>query len=379
MSLGLEQAGFQLLGGVDRDQQVLDTHKANFPGVPTLRCDLFSATGADVRNGLNLEDTSIDLLAGGPPCQGFSSGGKRGEVAKLDPRNQGIMSFARLVGDLRPRYFLMENVRGFLFQDHEALRGQFTSYLEEAGYRVLGFRLLNAADYGVPQRRERAFVLGCLDGEDVPNYPSKRRGRKPTVRSAIADLAVLDARSKDPDIDVYKGRLGTASAYARRLRVARNGGRVLALTGCLRTVHSAEVERRFRATSPGGQEPVSRFFRLAWGGVSPTIRAGTGPEHGSHTAPRPIHPRRARCITVREAARLHTFPDWFVFRGTRWHGFRQIGNSVPPMLAKAVAAEVARVCGRSPDPNRRAMKAEGFEWPPRRWMHGRPSGSSSGC
>ena len=247
------------------------------------------------------------------------------------------MAFARLSAELRPRYFLMENVRGFLFLDYDDLRTQFLDFLRNAGYQVSGFLQLNAADYGVPQRRERAFVVGCLDGERLPEYPKRRGGRKPTVRSAITDLAMLDTLELDPNNDVYAGPLGKASAYARKLRQERYGGNFSSLTGCMRSLHSAEVVERFGSTSPGCQEPISRFFRLAWSGVCPTIRAGTGPDHGSHTAPRPIHPDMPRCITVREAARLHSFPDWFQFHASRWHGFRQIGNSVPPLLAQAVA------------------------------------------
>ena len=228
LSLGLSQAGFQLVGGADLDEQTLETHKLNFPGVPTHPCDLFEETGSAIRKGLGLGTKVIDLLAGGPPCQGFSTGGVR---AKSDPRNQGIMAFARLVEELRPRYFLMENVRGFLFRDHEELRGAFTKGLKAAGYKVLDFRLLNAADYGVPQRRERAFVMGCIEEETLPAYPLRQRGRRPTVRSAITDLRVLDECADDPEVDVYNGKLGKPSAYGQRLRGARDGGRKFASVG----------------------------------------------------------------------------------------------------------------------------------------------------
>ena len=115
-----------------------------------------------------------------------------------------------------------------------------------------------------------------------------------------------------------------------------------ALTGCLLTRHSDLTKARFSATAPGSVEPVSRFFRLPTDGAARTIRAGTTKEQGSFTAPRPIHPKEPRCITTREAARLHSFPDWFRFHVTKWHGFRQVGNSVPPFLAKAVAKTIFR-------------------------------------
>jgi len=113
------------------------------------------------------------------------------------------------------------------------------------------------------------------------------------------------------------------------------------LTGCQRCDHNPDIVRRFQATNPGTLEPISRFQRLHLDRLAPTLRAGTGKDKGSFTAARPIHPTQARCITVREAARLHSFPDWFQFHPTQWHGFRQVGNSVPPNLANAVAARVA--------------------------------------
>jgi DNA (cytosine-5)-methyltransferase 1 len=114
------------------------------------------------------------------------------------------------------------------------------------------------------------------------------------------------------------------------------------LTGCMRTVHTAKTIKRFGKTKQGAYEERGRFHRLAKGGLANTLRAGTGPAQGSFMAPRPIHPFQDRCITVREAARLHSFPDWFTFHPTKWHGFRQIGNSVPPRLARGVAESVRR-------------------------------------
>ncbi len=246
--------------------------------------------------------------------------------------------------ELQPRYFIMENVRGFLAAKHAGLRKRFCDAISKAGYEMRNpIRALNAADYGVPQRRIRAFIIGCAMGEVLPEYPTPNECARPTVHDAIGDLALLDRHCPDCTLDVYAGPLGPESVFARALRRFPGGKTVGRLSGCLRTIHSSTVVARFRATKPGEWEVISRYFRLAWNGISPTLRAGTGPDHGSHTAPRPIHPVRPRCITVREAARLHTFPDWFVFHPTKWHSFRQIGNSVPPYLAKAVASQIQRI------------------------------------
>jgi DNA (cytosine-5)-methyltransferase 1 len=338
LSLGLVHAGFDLIGAVDDDQTVLNAYRSNFADVPTARHDLNVATGSALRRDLGIGKKDIDLLVGGPPCQGFSFGGVN---KRSDPRNEGVLAFARLVKELRPRYFVMENVRGFLSAPHAGRRKEFCKAVTDAGYVVrLPIRALNAADYGVPQRRIRIFAIGCAQGEVVPDYPSPSVLDRPTVRDAIGDLSFLDRHCSDYDLDHYDGPLGPTSDFAAALRRHPGGKTVERLSGCLRTWHSASVVSRFRATKPGGQEAISRYYRLAWSGISPTLRAGTGPDHGSHTAPRPIHPARARCITVREAARLHTFPDWFTFHPTKWHGFRQIGNSVPPYLAKAVVSKI---------------------------------------
>jgi DNA (cytosine-5)-methyltransferase 1 len=120
------------------------------------------------------------------------------------------------------------------------------------------------------------------------------------------------------------------------------------LTSSLRTIHTELSRRRFRETKPGDTERVSRFHKLDPEGICNTIRAGTASDHGAFTSPRPIHPFSARCITVREAARLHSYPDWFRFHVTKWHGFRQIGNSVPPLLARAVAGKVREALQADP-------------------------------
>jgi DNA (cytosine-5)-methyltransferase 1 len=120
------------------------------------------------------------------------------------------------------------------------------------------------------------------------------------------------------------------------------------LTSSIRTQHGIKSIARFQETLPGTTEAISRFYKLDKNGICNTLRAGTPSHRGAFTAPRPIHPSTPRCITVREAARLHSYPDWFRFHVTKWHGFRQVGNSVPPLLARAIATEIIRVLGVTP-------------------------------
>jgi len=354
MTLGFEQAGFDVIAAFDVEAWNIATHQKNFPKTKAVALDLAKASGKTLREHARLGNRTIDVVFGGPPCQGFSVGGKRDLD---DERNLLVYEFAKLVRELRPRYFVMENVRGLLLEPVRSVLESFLRRVKRAGYAVVEPVVpLDAADFGVPQRRLRTFVLGYRKDLPAPSYPEPKacvnepgRQYKPVVRDAIADLPEVELHEELLHTDVFTGELGEGSHYSRLLRglardrVDRSYPRKLPknrLTGCFRTTHSRETRRRFAATPPGGAEPVSRYIRLDLDAVAPTIRAGTGVDHGSHTAPRPIHPTTPRCITAREAARLHSFPDWFEFHGTRWHNFRQIGNALPPLLARAVASQI---------------------------------------
>ena len=220
---------------------------------------------------------------------------------------------------------------------------------------VLPYSVLNAADFGVPQDRRRLFLIGAKKGLPLPTYPVSAIQTRTTVSQAIGDLPDPDDYSELVESDVVDGvSYGEASAYARVLRGLDRDSDDFScprkwddkrLTASLRSKHTALSQKRFRETKPGKVEPVSRFLKLDPNGICNTLRAGTGSDRGAFTSPRPIHPQSARCITVREAARLHSYPDWFRFHITKWHGFRQIGNSVPPLLGRAVAAELVRAMG----------------------------------
>ena len=351
MSLGFEQAGFCVAAAFDAEPRNVRTYRNNFPGVRVAESRLEMESGASLRRAAGVGDTDLHLVFGGPPCQGFSIGGRR-EVD--DERNRLVFTFATLVRQLQPRYFVMENVRGLMAKHARPIMRSFLTRVRRAGYDVVEpIKVLNAADYGVPQKRLRVFVLGYRKGQKSPRYPAATtaQGTGPRVWDALADLPRIEDESKYFDDDTYGGRLQPTSPYAQVLhgvvpdpadRSGRSAASPTSLTGCFRTRHSPAVTARFAATPPGAAEPISRYIRLEKNGVSTTIRAGTGSDRGNHTAPRPIHPSAPRCITAREAARLHSFPDWFRFHGSRWGDFRQIGNSVPPLLARAVADSLRR-------------------------------------
>lgn len=334
MSLGFERAGFEVAAALDLDRLALESYALNFPTTTTLRANLASVSGSTIRALSNLANRQIDVVFGGPPCQGFSVIGK---LASEDPRNHLLQHFARLVLELRPKYFVVENVAGLLASRHRRHVDLFTERVSEGGYGVVEpIQVLDASNYGVPQKRRRVFILGFLNQISEPAYPVPTTPNKsgPTVWDAISDLP----SPSDPRVtgDTFFGRVVPTSPYGKSL--SQSGPE---LSGFKPSIHSEDTKARFKNLLVGSSDPVSRFHRLSKTGLSTTLRAGTGRDRGSHTAPRPIHPEEGRCITVREGARLHSYPDWFQFNPTIWHGFMQLGNSVPPLLAEAVAQCIA--------------------------------------
>lgn len=344
LSLGFHQAGFDVVRAFDAEQRHVETYCRNFGDRGSVM-DLGKASGDELLDMCDLRPGDVDVVFGGPPCQGFSYGGRRNPY---DSRNRLLLHFIRLVAEIRPRLFVMENVAGLLSSIGESKLKRLLERAHEAGYNVrYPVQILDASRYGVPQRRHRVFVIGAKRGCRLPRYPTPSHGQRrpsPTVAEAISDLPIIEDHDYLFESDGYAGKLGAPTAYSLSLRRAPPSmisGSSTVLTGCLRTRHSPAVIRRFRRTPPGSQEPISRYYRLHPDRLAPTLRAGTNVDYGKHTAPRPIHYSVPRCITVREAARLHGFPDWFEFHPARWHAFRQIGNSVPVPLAKAVACAIA--------------------------------------
>jgi len=371
MTLGFEQAGFDVLAAVEIDPIHCAVHEYNFPFCSVLCKSVEDTTGREIRDRSNIGDREIDVVICGSPCQGFSLMGKR---VFDDPRNSLVFHFHRLVLELEPKFFVMENVRGITVGEHKQILKALIDEFKIKGYQVEeNYQILNATYYGVPQARERLFLIGARKDVDLPKYPQpitkpantdKLKAKHlsnlpvcPTVWEAIGDLPEVEQYSDLLTKDWIIAEYGKASNYAAILRNIS----ILAddysydrlfdsrlLSSSLRTKHSQATIERFAATAQGEREPVSRFHKLHPAGVCNTLRSGTDKYRGSFTSPRPIHPFTPRCITVREAARLHSYPDWFRFHITKWHGFRQVGNSVPPLLAKAVAAEIIRRLNISP-------------------------------
>ena len=353
-SLGFECAGFDIAAAIEIDPIHCATHEFNFPSCTAICRNVKNIRGEDIRRQAGIYDEDLTVVFGGAPCQGFSLIGKR---ALEDPRNALVSHFVRLVVELQPLFFAFENVKGLTVGRQRRVLDEMVEAFQQGGYRVLlPYKVLNAADYGVPQERHRLFILGARLDRTLPNYPEPRKERV-TVEQAIGDLPDADELPELMERDWTETTYGKPSGYASRLRCLSHDGENFGyqriferslLTSSLRTAHAELSRRRFAATEFGKTEPVSRFYKLDPGGVCNTLRAGTASDQGAFTSPRPIHPYTPRCITNREAARLHSYPDWFRFHVTKWHGFRQIGNSVPPLLARAVAAQIMAEIGVTP-------------------------------
>jgi DNA (cytosine-5)-methyltransferase 1 len=375
LSLGFEQAGFDVVAAVEIDPIHAAAHRYNFPDCAVIARSIADISGKTLRQHAGIGTRPIDVVFGGPPCQGFSLIGQR---MLEDPRNGLVNEYLRLVQELTPAYFLFENVKGLTVGQHRGFLDELVASFGQCGYRVVSpWQVLNAAHYGVPQYRERLFILGARAGLPLPGYPPRRHaipGRSKGQDPLPIGPTCLDALDDLPDADVFDALLthdsivtddwGTPSGYARALRCAddrswhlgyRRAWDPTLLTSSHRTFHTEISRRRFRETAPGRIEPISRFFKLPPDGVSNTLRAGTDSARGAFTSPRPIHYLHERCITVREMARLHGFPDWFRFHQTKWHGARQIGNAVAPPMARALAGEFIAALGLKPEPPERIV------------------------
>ncbi|MDH2298732.1 DNA cytosine methyltransferase [Cobetia sp. 29-18-1] len=368
MSLGFEQAGFDVAAAVEIDPIHCAIHEYNFPHSKAICASVVDMTGDEIRKRAEIGAREIDVVFGGAPCQGFSMIGKR---VLDDPRNLLASHYVRLVEELKPKYCVFENVKGLTLGKHRKFLDEMISALDDAGYDVvMPYEVLNASDYGVPQSRQRLFLLGARKGLLAPTYPEPLEVRT-TVWDAIGDLPDANSFEDLKTKDVVRTEWTTASIYGRRLRGLERDPNDYSypriydpalLSSSLRTEHTDLSKSRFSSTEPGKTEPVSRFRKLAPDGLCNTLRAGTDSARGAFTSPRPIHPSIARVITVREAARLHSFPDWFRLHSTKWHGFRQIGNSVPPLLGRAVAGQIMQALGETPKKPRKKLELNETEF-----------------
>ncbi len=322
LSLGFEQAGFKVEYAFDIDEASIETYKKNpeHHHGPAFVRDIYKVSKASIEEDLGHELGEIDVVIGGPPCQGFSVQ-RRGE--DIDPRNQLVLEYVRLLKDIKPKFFIMENVGGIL-----SVRGQpFVKALFEdmgaAGYSIQQ-KKLTASDYGVPQDRKRVIIVGELTNGNPTSfkYPEPVDTPKKTVREAIADL--MD--KNEADVPNHKADK-LSPMNLRRIQAITEGQGQDSLPD--------ELQLNCHKHN-NGHRHLDTYGRMAWDQPSPTITA----RFDSFSRGRFGHPVLDRTITLREGARLQTFPDSFEFAGTKVEVARQIGNAVPPVMAKCVAEQV---------------------------------------
>jgi DNA (cytosine-5)-methyltransferase 1 len=350
LSEGLRQAGFDTRVGVDFDKHAIATFAANHPTAKALLADVEQVTGKQL---IKLAGTAdIDLIAGGPSCQGFSTHGKR---IQDDPRNFLFKHFVRLVDEVRPKMFLMENVRGMLTYSKGLFRRQIEEAFEEIGYRT-DFTTVCAADYGVPQLRHRVLFIGTrLDtirlSLPMPTHGDGELGLKPyvTVGEAIGDLPLMAGDYKAELREYACGPQNEFQKYCRRgasealtlhtsNRLSKQAQKIAAFVKPgqgLRAVPARYLPPRFKKMRTISNGALRRDCTTLYHRLSPDRPSYTITCYYRNVASGPfLHPREDRSLSHREAARLMSFPDRYRFEGANFT--RQIGNSVPPLLAKAV-------------------------------------------
>lgn len=324
LSFGLEQAGMKILCGVDNVPSALETFEANHSGAKGLNIDLFEEHG--LREIVEfVGNRKVDLLAGGPPCQGFSLTGTR---AENDPRNRLFYSMFRLAKTLRPKAILLENVPGIVNLYKGKVKDEIYRLCEEMGYNCV-HKELYAPDYGVPQIRKRVFFVAFQKDFGHFSFPSPTHPPESyvTCGDAISDLPDLN-KSLGSAFVPYS--TDAATDYQLSMRTGSSG-----IYNHLGTKHTEHVIKVISQVPEGGNHKDlppgvgdSRIFNEAWTRYhrnKPSKTIDTG--HRNH-----FHYKWNRVPTARENARLQSFPDRFIFKGTKTQQYRQIGNAVPPQL-----------------------------------------------
>lgn len=376
---GVELAGLEVAVAVEYDRYACMTYRHNFPKTPLFEGDIhdFLVKGAGHEAQYRLQD--VDLVFGGPPCQGYSQIGPRD---LFDDRNELYLQFARVVKTLQPRMLLMENVPNLLLMKKGHFRDKILKHLASLGYRNVTYVKVSAADYGVPQTRERVFFFGTRDDLHLPfalrDYAMALLAKMQvktsvTVRQAIGDLPADIVHSGETM--PYPAAAGGLSAFAKSMRLdtagfpystaaKRRRGVGRSDKALLHNHHTKEMQEKRRHLisflKPGCKAnslPVE-----IWNNARPEKWRRLHPDLPSHTILAQmhrdlsewIHPSLERWITVREAARLQSFHDGFVFRGSEWQQLKQVGNAVPPLLGYAAARMIKSILeacdGRVEDP-----------------------------
>lgn len=329
ISLGLRQAGYKILYAMDHDPDAVRTYRYNL-GDHIELADATSLSGPELLRRIGLRKGELDLLAGGPPCQGFSQQG-RGQAD--DPRNELVRWYAEAISSLLPRSFLFENVPYVASKRGRPLLEEFLKITRSAGYKVT-HTTINAADYGVAQNRFRFVAVGVLNGHLPKLAGSHPAEKRVTIRDVIGRLPAV------PDVSAgehpnFANHTGTSISAINKLRISHvpPGGGWQDIPDELQL----PCHRKHR-----GHGHVDVFGRLRWDDVASTITAHSD----SFSRGRYAHPSEDRPLTGRELAALQGFPHWFRFVADKKSVARLVGNAVPPPVAAHLGRAVAQVLDR---------------------------------
>ncbi len=335
LSYGFEMSGFEILLGVDNWSDCLETFKYNHKNSKTLCLDLSKTSPEEIKK--EVENQNIDVLVGGPPCQGFSLAGKRDSN---DDRNNLVLDYLKIVKLLNPKFFVMENVLGILSM--KDVSGNFIidnleKKFSEIGYQVK-YNTLYAHHYGVPQKRRRVFIIGNNIGINFEfPKPTHNGENRPfiTVGDAISDLPLLNNTYGE---EITKYSIKPKSEYQKFMRKKSD-----LMLNHTKSNHSEQTIKIIALVPEGGnwkdlpkEHQNIRSYSNTWRRLDsklPSVTIDTGHRHH-------FHYKANRVPTVRESARIQSFPDHFCFKGSRTSQFKQVGNAVPPLLAKAIADQI---------------------------------------
>lgn len=336
LSCGLDQIeGITTQVALDFEPKAIETFKRNFPQTHCICGDICDETiKQDIIKACN--ERHVNMIVGGPPCQGFSMKGKK--LGLKDPRNFLFMEYVNLVDRIRPEVFVIENVKAMVATENHYFINQIYEQFEKIGYQ-LNHAILRATDFGVPQTRERTIIIGHL-GERISSMPEGTCEKPTTVKDAISDLAYLNSGEGEfkseyriPAQTDYQRMLRTNSTHLYNHKATAHNK--IALDKLM--IIPAEGDKSALPLELHGRQKFhTTWGRLIWNQPSPTIdtRFDT-PSNGRNS-----HPELHRSITPREAARIQSFPDTFIFYGNKTAICKQIGNAVPPLLAKAIGQHI---------------------------------------
>lgn len=325
---------FNILAANEIEKDISIAYSKNHPDVAMLNCDINDLTEEKLNEVL--KDKKIDLVVGGPPCQSYSTLGKR----QMDARANLFMQYKRILTILSPKAFVFENVSGILSMDHGNLFKRIKAEFEMIGYN-LKFKLLDAVDYGVPQHRERLILVG-FKGTNNFKYPTPTHGEglKPyvTLEDAIGDLPCIKSGEtnnsylKEPNNEFLKFMRKNTERPSEHT-APKNGEHLIKIMETLKDGQSKDdLPEDIRPKSGYG----NTYAKLWWKKPSTTITRNFACPSSS----RCIHPRDSRAMSIREGARLQSFPDDYIFYGSDRMKRLEIGNAVPPLLSQAIANEM---------------------------------------